>query len=116
MKVSALGEILVSARPLTIFCSSQPLPLPNALVQVIAVRRHDPFAWPFHPARFRSHRVFERDIVDGGELEDFELALAVGGDDGGGVADLLAQQRAADGRGGGDEALGTSDSSLVTSL
>jgi hypothetical protein len=28
------GEICVSARPFTIFCSSQPLPLPNALVQV----------------------------------------------------------------------------------
>ena len=34
MNVSAFGEILVNAKPLTIFCSSQPLPLPNALVQV----------------------------------------------------------------------------------
>ena len=45
-------------------------------------------------------------VVNGGELEDFELAFAVGGDDGGDVADFLAEQRAADGRGGGDEALG----------
>src|SRR6201986_4496444 len=35
MKVRVLGEIFDSARPLTIFCSSQPLPLPNALVQVM---------------------------------------------------------------------------------
>jgi hypothetical protein len=36
MKVRVLGEILERARPLTIFCSSQPLPLPKARVQVIA--------------------------------------------------------------------------------
>jgi hypothetical protein len=30
-----LGDILERARPLTIFCSSHPLPLPNARVQVI---------------------------------------------------------------------------------
>ena len=35
MKVRVLGEIFDSARPLTIFCSSQPLPFPNALVQVM---------------------------------------------------------------------------------
>src|ERR1700712_813613 len=35
MKVRVLGEIFDSARPLTIFCSSQPLPFPNARVQVI---------------------------------------------------------------------------------
>jgi hypothetical protein len=34
IKVSAFGEILVNAKPLTIFCRSQPLPFPNALVQV----------------------------------------------------------------------------------
>ena len=33
--VSTLGEIFVSARPLTIFCSNHPLPFPKALVQVI---------------------------------------------------------------------------------
>ena len=36
MKVRVFGEILERARPLTIFCSSQPLPLPKARVQVIA--------------------------------------------------------------------------------
>ena len=36
-KVSTLGEILVSASPFTIFCSSLPLPLPNSLVQVMEV-------------------------------------------------------------------------------
>ncbi len=45
-------------------------------------------------------------VVDGGEFEDFEFALAVGGDDGGGVADLFAEEGAADGGGGGDEAFG----------
>ncbi len=45
-------------------------------------------------------------VVNGGELEDLEFALAVGGDDGGGVTDLLAEKGAADGRGGGDKALG----------
>src|ERR1700733_1661610 len=35
MKVRVFGEIFESASPLTIFCSSQPLPLPKALVQVI---------------------------------------------------------------------------------
>jgi len=35
MKVRVLGEMRERARPLTIFCSSQPLPLPNARVQVI---------------------------------------------------------------------------------
>ena len=44
--------------------------------------------------------------MDGGELEDLEFALAVGGDDGGDVADLFAEQGAADGGGGRDEALG----------
>src|ERR1700723_1829343 len=34
INVSMFGEIRVRANPLTIFCSSQPLPLPNALVQV----------------------------------------------------------------------------------
>ncbi len=34
INVSMFGEILVRASPLTIFCSNQPLPLPNALVQV----------------------------------------------------------------------------------
>jgi hypothetical protein len=45
-------------------------------------------------------------VVNGGELEDFEFALAVGGDDGGDVADFFAEQGAADGGGGGDEAFG----------
>jgi hypothetical protein len=34
INVSMFGEIRVRASPLTIFCSNQPLPLPNALVQV----------------------------------------------------------------------------------
>jgi len=44
--------------------------------------------------------------VDGGEFENFEFAFAVGCDYGGGVADFFAQQGAADGGCGGDEALG----------
>ena len=34
IKVSVLGEMRESARPLTTFCKSHPLPLPKALVQV----------------------------------------------------------------------------------
>ena len=45
-------------------------------------------------------------VVDGDELEDFKFALAVGGDDGGHVADFFADKSPPDGRGGGDEALG----------
>jgi len=52
-----------------------------------------------------SHRL-RYYTMDGGEFEDFEFALAVGGDHGGGVADLFAEEGAADGAGGGDEALG----------
>ena len=44
--------------------------------------------------------------MDGGKLEDFEFTFAVGGDYGGDVADLFAEEGAADGRGGGDEAPG----------
>src|SRR5579875_3059523 len=35
MNVRVFGEIFESASPRTIFCSSQPLPLPNARVQVM---------------------------------------------------------------------------------
>src|SRR6185312_10430314 len=44
-------------------------------------------------------------FVDGGEFENFELTLAVGGDDGSHIADLLADEAASDGRSGGDESL-----------
>ena len=44
--------------------------------------------------------------MNGGEFEDLELALAVRGNDRGDVADFFAEEGAADGRGGGDEALG----------
>ena len=43
--------------------------------------------------------------MDGGELEDFELALAVGRDDRGYVADFFANEAATYGRRGGDEAV-----------
>ena len=45
-------------------------------------------------------------FVDGGEFEDFEFTLAVGGDHGGGVSDFFAEEGSANGGGGGDEALG----------
>src|SRR5215472_12224829 len=40
--------------------------------------------------------------MDGDQAEDFEFTLAIGGDDKGGIADLLVEQRAADGGSGGD--------------
>src|SRR4051812_43141601 len=85
MKVNVFGDIFDSARPLTIFCNSHPLPFPNALVQVKSLLRRP---------------------VDGGEFEDFEFALAVGRDNGGDVADLFAEQGAADGGSRGDKAFG----------
>ncbi len=50
--------------------------------------------------------AFARFIVNGGQFQDFQLALAVGGDDGGHVAHPLAHQAAADRRGGRDQPLG----------
>jgi len=44
--------------------------------------------------------------VNGGQAEDLELPLARGGGDLGGVAHLLVQQGASDGRGGGNLTLG----------
>src|SRR5437870_12983140 len=41
-------------------------------------------------------------IVNRAQAQDFQLALAVGTDDDDGVADLLVEQAAADGRCGGD--------------
>jgi hypothetical protein len=43
-------------------------------------------------------------VVDGDEFENFQLAVAVGGNDSGDIADLLAHQTAPDWRGGRDEA------------
>ena len=113
MKVRTLGEILRQREAVDDLLQQPAAALPNALVQVIACvvrafvclvpgRRVDA-AWYL---RHRAGKVPGYLVVDGGQLQDLELALAVGGDDGGGVADLLAEQRAADGRGGGDEALG----------
>ena len=89
MKVRALGEMRVSARPLTIFCSSHPLPLPNALrpghffnANFAAVNAaYCSNCCLTHGRRFVLDG-FGRDflhIVDRGELQDFEFALAVGG-------------------------------------
>ncbi len=61
-----------------------PQPLPKAAVQVS-----------------RGHCL----VVNRRELENLEFAPAVGGHNGGDVANLLADQAAADGRCGGDQAL-----------
>ncbi len=44
--------------------------------------------------------------MNGGELEDLQLALAVGCDHCGGVANLFAEEGAAYWRSGGEQALG----------
>src|ERR1035437_3031383 len=117
-KVSTLGEIRVSARPFTIFCSKYPLPFPNALVQVIewlslscdhriTVIAHAVDLLVLLTGRnIRVRNFFVHLIVEGDQLEHFELAVAVGRDHGRGFADLLGQQGAADGRGRRDQALG----------
>src|SRR5208337_4305814 len=84
IKVSALGEILVSARPWTILYSSHLLDRPTALVQVMT--------------RLRL-------VVDGGQLQHLEFALASGCDHLADVSHLLAHQRAANGRTGRDQSL-----------
>ena len=53
----------------------------------------------------RELRCCFRVVVDGGQFEDFELALAIGRNHGRHIAYLFAHQRLAYGRGGGDEAL-----------
>src|SRR5208337_5271083 len=85
IKVSALGEILVSARPWTILYSSHLLDRPTALVQVMT--------------RLRL-------VVDGSQLQHLKFALAGGRDYLADVSHLLAHQGAADRRAGGDQSLG----------
>ena len=128
-KVRTLGEILVSARPLTIFCSNHPLPLPKALVQVIEFAVSSVLASTLsrlvdscaiccaRPAASVSVGSSpSRLVVDGGELEDFELAVSVGRNHGGHIADLLPSSARPMGEVVEMRPLVTSDSSLVTSL
>src|SRR5579859_4154776 len=107
-KVSTLGEMRVSAKPLTMACKMTPQPRPKALVQVKSAGLLEA-----QVQRFRGwfglsgespklvllllRPAFGGFIVNGGELQDFQFALAVRGHGGGHVADLLADQRAADG-------------------
>src|SRR5271165_3930447 len=88
-KVSTLGEMRVSASPSTMRCRINPQPLPKALVQVML------------GSTLGSWRL----VVDGGELENLQLPLAVGGHNGRNIPHLLADQSPADGRSCGDEAL-----------
>src|ERR1035437_6153340 len=94
MKVSTLGEMRVSARPCTMWLRSQPQARPKALVQVIWFSL---LLLAVVGGGFIALVGLGGFIVDGGELEDFKLALAVGSDDGGHVAHALAHQAAADG-------------------
>src|SRR5208337_809562 len=82
MKVSALGEIRVSARPWTILYNSHLPERPTALVQVI------------QPLRL---------VVNGGQLQHLEFALARGSNHLTDVSHFFAHQRAADRRTGGDQ-------------
>src|SRR5271166_642361 len=84
MNVSAFGEIRVSARPWTILYSSHLQERPTALVQVI------------EPLRL---------VVNGGQLQHLELALARGRNHLADISHLLAHQRAADRGAGGDQSL-----------
>ncbi len=102
INVSAFGEMRVSARPFTIFWSSQPLPLPNALVQV---KKNLPFRVMARFYRFLDNtsptcpeacplNLFGY-VVDGEQLEDLELAFAVRSDDRSSIANLFTQERTA---------------------
>src|SRR6185437_5875804 len=119
MKVRTLGEILVSARPLTMACSSTPQARPNAPVHVLLMgSTHGSHTWFAHsgfalglcprgPSASPMLAIMTLffGFVDGSEFENFQLTLAIGGDDGGHVADLFADEAAANRRGGGDESL-----------
>src|SRR4051794_4050277 len=91
MKVSALGEIRVSARPCTIRSSSQPQARPKALVQVILAS----LLLCAGPGLFY---VFARFIVDGGQFQNFQFAFTVGRDNCGHVANFPADNTASDRR------------------
>src|SRR5580698_6151280 len=76
MKVSALGEIRVSASPYTMRSRSQPQARPKALVQVI---QNLPClllrcAVPCFARGLRRRRL----IMDGRQFQNFKLAFAVG--------------------------------------
>src|ERR1700722_18466069 len=88
-KVSTLGEMRVSASPSTMYWRMTPQPLPKALVQVMST------------SLSRSWRL----VVNGGELENLQLTLAVRSHNRRNISDLLAYQTTADGRSGGDQAL-----------
>ena len=99
INVSMFGEIRVRANPLTIFCSNQPLPLPNALVQVKKL-----VLWGENPvlaASLITHAaggvaLIFRSVVNGQQLQNLQLSLTVRRDHRRRLAHLLAQQRAAD--------------------
>src|SRR5882762_4874252 len=85
INVSMFGEIRVRASPFTIFCSSQPLPLPNALVQVkkLILRGQNPAVAASLISRFLNNT--SRDVppnllgsvMNGKQLKNLELPLAV---------------------------------------
>src|SRR5690348_4823045 len=110
-KVRTLGEIFVSARPLTMACSSTPQARPNAPVHVLLMglthgsRFSGELAGtpPAHPLGLLCPHFFR--FVDGRQLQYLKLALAVGRHNQGHVAHLLANQAAPDGRSGGNKAL-----------
>src|SRR6185312_16614376 len=84
-KVSTLCEIFVSARPLTMACSSTPQARPNAPVHVLLMGFAHRYtlsgefwraAFPAYPLGLLCPHFFR--FVDGGQLEHLKLALAVG--------------------------------------
>src|SRR5690348_8894531 len=110
MNVSTLGEIFVSARPLTMACSSTPQARPNAPVHVLLMGFTHGLHWFTLTGTLRADPLgllcpHFFGFVDGGQLEYLKLALAVGRDDQGHVAHLLADEAAPDGRSGGNKAL-----------
>src|SRR5665213_3900768 len=101
--VSTFGEIFVSARPFTIFCSNHPLPFPKALVQVIELRssklrsllrRRRYCSYLLVGRNIRVRNLFFHLIVDGDQLQHFKLAFSVWRVYRRHIANLLAQQRA----------------------
>src|SRR5580698_1172446 len=89
-KVSTLGEIRVSERPCTMRSSSQPQARPKALVHV-------------HAEVVAT--LFPYFVVNGDQLQNLQLTLAIGGHHRRGIAHLFPDQPTPDRRSRRDQPL-----------
>src|SRR6266849_5488209 len=91
IRVRTFGLMRVRASMRTMASSRTPQARPTPLVQLIGA-----------PLRSLWLRFGFGQVVDGGELQDLQFAIAVGGNDLGAVSNFLVEQASADGRSGRD--------------